>query len=281
MGNTSLKLGRQTLPKGLSPFAFSEGWQMFKNTFDAALVVNSDIPDTTLVYAYVTKANRSIGGYADRFAFTEIGAYAGVNAVDNVHMLTAQNKSIDGLTLTGSYYLAPSMTVLGDTNVLWGDAKFKISDYTVALQGGQIDPDNVSSTSAFGAKIGGNFGMFTAAIAYSSVGDGTVGISNLGTGVKSPLYTQMLLNNVGQYHAAPNSDFLKVSGTVKALGGKFILGYGDGTNDTTNVDYTEVDVMFKTKLTENITGFAAYGYTDISTAVDSSNFVRLWARYSF
>ena len=41
MGNTSLKLGRQTLPKSLAPFSYSEGWQMFKNTFDAALVVNS------------------------------------------------------------------------------------------------------------------------------------------------------------------------------------------------------------------------------------------------
>ena len=30
-GKTTLKLGRQELPKSLSPFAFSEGWNVFKN----------------------------------------------------------------------------------------------------------------------------------------------------------------------------------------------------------------------------------------------------------
>ncbi len=53
--NTSVKVGRQTLPKSLSPFAFSENWQQFQNTFEAALVVNSSIPNTTLVYAFVTR----------------------------------------------------------------------------------------------------------------------------------------------------------------------------------------------------------------------------------
>ena len=57
IGNTSIKVGRQELPKSLSPFAFSEGWNVFKNTFEAALVVNTDIPDTTLVGAYVNRAN--------------------------------------------------------------------------------------------------------------------------------------------------------------------------------------------------------------------------------
>ena len=52
-----LKLVVNTLPKSLSPFAFSEGWNVFKNTFEAALVVNTDLPDTTLVYAYVTRSN--------------------------------------------------------------------------------------------------------------------------------------------------------------------------------------------------------------------------------
>ncbi len=58
--NTSVKVGRQTLPKSLSPFAFSENWQQFENTFEAALVVNSSLPDTTLVYAFVTRGNGSV-----------------------------------------------------------------------------------------------------------------------------------------------------------------------------------------------------------------------------
>jgi len=292
LSKTSIKVGRQLLPKGLSPFAYSEGWQMFKNTMDAALVVNKSIPNTTLVYAYVDAANRSINGYADRGSFYDVGdrpAGSGpfVNnggAVDGAHMIAAQNKSIAGLTLTGSYYYASNFVDAGDTSIIWGDAKYNAGLFNIAVQGGQISPDLLDSTSAVGVKLGAKFaGIFTAAVAYTSVGDGAVGMSNLATGIKSPLYTQMLLNNVGQFHAKPGSDFLKVSGTIKALGGKFILGYGDGSNSLAGNDttYSEIDVMYKAKLSKNITGFAAYGYTDISSSADSSNFVRFWARYSF
>ena len=278
--NTSIKLGRQTLPKSLSPFAYSEGWQMFKNTFDAALVVNSSLPDTTLVYAFVKNANRSVGAYAEEDSFNKL------NGSDGAHMVTAQNKSIDGVTLTGTYYNLPDAA-----DILWGDVTAKFGGLTVAGQGGQIDPDVGDAGTAWGAKLGYNFGMFTAAAAYSSVSDDGVDFSNV-TGVKSPLYTQMVLNNVGQFHAASGSDFLKLSATAKALGGKFILGYGAGTNDSvaTKGDYTEVDVMYKTKLTENITMFAAYVYTDddfrtAATATggnpSENNFVRVWGRYNF
>ena len=44
IGNTTVKIGRQELPKSLSPLAFTEGWNVFKNTFDAILAINTDIP---------------------------------------------------------------------------------------------------------------------------------------------------------------------------------------------------------------------------------------------
>jgi len=288
-GATSIKVGRQLLPKGLSPFAFSEGWQVFKNSFDAALVVNSNIPDTTLVYAAVVNSNRSVGPYLNEDSFNKINENG-----DVVHMITAQNKSVNGLTLTGSYYYAPDFALDGnDLSVLWGDAKFNVASFNVAVQGGQIDPDGLGdTTSAFGAKLGAKFGMFTAMAAYSSVGDGLVGMTNFGTGIKSPLYTQMVLNNVGQYHAAPGSDFLKVGATAKVLGGTVKAFYGAGTNDSdiTKGDYTELDLMYVTKITENTKLFAAYVYTDDdlyseATATgarpSANNFVRVWARYSF
>jgi len=40
LGNTTLKAGRQELPKSLSPLAFSESWNVFKNTFDAVVGCN-------------------------------------------------------------------------------------------------------------------------------------------------------------------------------------------------------------------------------------------------
>ena len=273
----------------LSPFAYSEGWQVFKNTFDAALVVNSDVPDTTLLYAAVTNANSSEGPYLNSGSFNQIN-----NPGDIVHMLTAQNKSVEGLTLTGTAYYAPEMFTTEDALILWGDARFSISDYSIALQGGTImganDANLGEDTVAFGAKVGANFGMFGASVAFSSVDEGHVGITNLGTGATSPLYTQMLINNVGHVNAS-DSDYLKASANVAAFGGKFVVNYGmaiekrDGSGNalTSGAGESpyEVDVMY-TQTLGNTKLFAAYVLTDGDIdGQDSNNFVRVWARYSF
>lgn len=281
LNNTSIKVGRQELPKALSPFAFSEGWNVFKNTFDAALVVNSDIQDTTLVYAYVAGSNHAVNNLG---SFNDISTLAGtVVAEDGVHMLTAQNKSIDGVTLTGTWYHVPDMLVTDDVNVLWGDAKFGVAGLNVGLQGGTImgaDDIGGEDTNAFGAKIGGEFGGFNASLAYSSVNDGTVGIYNLGTGVKTPLYTQMIFN---QFFIASDADTVVGRVSTKALGGTVGLAYDytDGAILGTDATYKELDLTYKTKVGENTTVFAAYVYQDDETSADTNNMLRFWARYNF
>jgi hypothetical protein len=291
MGQTSLKVGRQQLPKALSPFAFTEGWQMFKNTFEAALVVNSSIPNTTLVYAAVTRANNSVG---DLNSFNYING--GEDGHGMVHMVTAQNKSINNVTLTGTYYYAPDMTIGvdggGDASIIWGDATYKGDAFTVAVQGGQVSPDGLAETTAMGAKIAGKIGIVGLSAAYSSVDDGAVNVANLaGSGVKTPLYTQSVLN---QNTIKRDSDAVKVAASVDALGGKVTAYYinadlGDTALASTfgaGVDgagtYNEAAVMYKAKVSENTTLFAAYvNQVDDRQVDDTQNFVRFWARYNF
>ena len=313
--NTSLKVGRQTLPKSLSPFAFSEGWGVFKNTFDAALLVNTSLSNTALVYAFVTRGNGTVtplpasalqpwaliqGGYEDLADFNKLND-------DGVHLLTIQNKSFDNLTLTGSWYYGANHTQwisdtaglgllgAGDTNVLWGDATYAADMFTVGVQGGQIDPDGLDKTAAWGAKISGNLGMFDLFAAYTSVDDGSVKMANFGTSVKTPLYTQSILD---QDTIALDSDAFKLAVGMKALGGKFGLawinadlgdrapaavmypatGNGAGT-------YDEVDFTYKTTVGENTTLFAAYVYQNddrVQAGVEEQqDFMRFWARYNF
>ena len=291
IGGTSIKLGRQLLPKSLSPFAFSEGWQIFKNSFDAALVVNSSLPNTTLVYAYVQNANRSVGPALEN--------WDRINPTDGVHMVTAQNKSIDNMTITGTWYYAPDMEINlgatgpegGDINVFWGDATYKADAFTVAVQGGQVSPNELASTGAFGAKVAGKLGMFGLSAAYSSVDDGAVPVHNLGTGVKTPLYTQAVLN---QNTIKIDSDTWKIAANVKGLGGKWTAYYlsadmGDkaygsvfGTKDAGAGTYDEAAIMYKAKVTENTTFFGAWVNQNDDRQVDENqNFVRFWARYNF
>jgi hypothetical protein len=197
-------------------------------------------------------------------------------------MFTVQNKSIDSLTLTGSYYLAPDFTALDDVSVLWGDAKYGMGDYAVALQGGTVLAGDAipggKDTTAFGAKIGGNFGMFDASVAYSSVDDGSVPIHNLGTGVKTPLYTQMIFN---QGRIKSDNDTVVLRAGVKALGGKFGVAYDITTdNSAASNDSTELDVTYVTKISDSTKLFAGYVLVTQDDAPDM-NLLRFWARYNF
>ncbi|KYJ86114.1 hypothetical protein [Sulfurovum riftiae] len=265
IANTSIKIGRQELPKSLSPFAFSEGWNIFKNTFEAALVVNTDLPDTTLVGAYVTRANGSRSWAGSIVAITSTHDMADWERIadDGVYMLTAQNKSIAGLTATGTYYYAPSAIKGGgvngadvDVDVLWGDLAYNTADFPVefGLQGGYLDASDivVDSTTAWGVKVGGHWGDFSALAAYTGVDtDGGLTVTNFGTGVKSPLYTQMVLNQIFIDGHQGDVDTWMIKGIYKGLGGKFIAAYGasdveDGL-DGNDHDFNEFDFIYATK----------------------------------
>ncbi len=282
--NTTVKVGRQELPKALSPFAFSESWAVFKNTFEGAVIVNTDLPDTTLVAAYVTRANVTTGPMDE---FREI------NPDNDVMMLTAQNKSIENLTLTGTVYYAPEMVGGEDVMVLWGDAAYTMGDYYAAVQGGTITGDGLpTETTGFGGKIGGTFGMFGAEVAYSSVDEGTVAIHNLGTGIKTPLYTQMILNQ-GWIKTDADTVVGRVSADTEY--GKFAIAYDFTTYNVfsgADNEYTELDVTYSTKVGENTELFAAYiMQTDDGAGSktfgaqtaddDTQSTVRVWARYNF
>ena len=185
------------------------------------------------------------------------------------------------------------------TTILWGDLTYSNPDtygLIAGVQGGNIDVGNdLATTTAWGAKIGGKFNMFALTAAYSSVDDGATGVFNVG-GVKTPLYTQMILN---QGAISWNADTFLVKGVVKALGGKFIAQYGGTTmNDKIlevgDVTYGEFDFIYKTKVwNDRIALLAAYVNQDFEYKVkvtddtkvvyepDANNVIRFWARYNF
>ena len=324
--SVTVKGGRMELPKSLSPFAWSEGWNVFKNTYEAALVIVSAVPDTTIVGAWVDGANQNGVGAWDgngnwfthglHSGASNLNAFNKVNGTDGIFMVTAQNKSVEGLALTGSVYYGanlvdnmtnkieemegqPKSVGTGDaTTILWGDASYNRADFpvTFGLQGGTIDVGNdLETTTAFGAKIGGKINMFSLTAAYSSVDEGYTGVFNVG-GVKTPLYTQMILN---QGPISSNADTALIKGVVSALGGKFIAQYGATTmNDKIlevgDVKYNEFDFIYKTKVwNDRIALLAAYVNQDFEYKVkvtddtqviyepDANNVIRFWARYNF
>lgn len=289
-GNTSMKLGRQHLPGSLSPLAFTEGWNVFKNSYEALLVVNTDIPDTTLVGAYVTKANNSVG---------DIGNFNKILGSDGALMLTASNKSFEDLTLTGTYYNIMDVAQVDENQeALWFDAKYNLSE-TMKLESqlGRIYGDYTDSiggkdSKAFGMRFSAKLGDFNTNIAYSSVNKGTLPVANIaGSGVKSPLYTQGVLN---QNTIKVDANTIKLTGSTKALGGKLIASYMTsdlGTSALPSVfgqgvggegTYSELELIYKRKVVENVNMFLAVIHQNDNRQVDEGqNFFRVWFKYDF
>ena len=268
IGNTSIKLGRQELPKSLSPLAFSEAKfnTLFANTYGAALVANTDIPDTVLVGAYVQNANR----------VDNLGTFNKVNDNDGIWMLTAQNKSIDNLTLTGSLYYGSDVEVNNDLIALWIDGAFDVAGLNAGIQIGSIDTDG--NTLAFGGKISGKTDIISYGLAITDVNDnGSMRVLNIGGGNDNALYTT-LENNVVFDSFDSTTYMAKIGADV--FGGNLGLtaAYSDLGNFWKPDSFTEVDLGYTTTI-------GAFDLTGMYIYSDQDNFdwntIKVKAVYNF
>jgi hypothetical protein len=305
LGNTTLKAGRQELPKSLSPLAFSESWNVFKNTFDAVVAINTDIPDTTVVGAYVSKSNNhgDLGSFDNMGANSPYGKQSG-SLNSGAYMLTVANKSSKVVQPTLTYYALKDINVNtgkaiigGDSgDAYWADVQVAADQLPVklGLQGGQIDPSNgLDTTTTYGAKVTGKANNVNLKLAYSTVDEGPVSVQNVGTGVKTPLYTQMIGN---QNFISSDADTVVLQAAMPLAAGKMIAQYGMTTdNSDAGNDYNELDLIYKFKAfgtdmlaayvmqkADNNTFACSTDTAGVKTCNDdTNNIIRVWTRYNF
>jgi len=180
--NTTVKIGRQDLD---TPLAFTETWGIAPNTFDAAVLLNSDIPDTTLVAAWVGKHNS-----ADDLTITK-GSSFNTFATDGAYAFGAINNSYKPLTAQLWYYELPSFAT-----AYWLQGDFAQDGFVAGAQYANISVDGLDDATGYALKFGydgiENLSMF---VAYSATDeDGGVSIANVATGAgggaQSKLYTE-------------------------------------------------------------------------------------------
>ncbi len=261
LSNTTFKIGRQFLD---TPLAFTEKWNLTRNSFDAIVALNQDIKNVTLVGAYVGRGNGTKITVTNGDKFASYGANAG--KAKGAYAVGALTKFIDGLPINLWYY-----NVVETADALWADADYtyKMADdmaFDLGAQYGQIMPkgslDGVDDTSGFGVKIGTKIGMFNVMAAYTSMDkDGVVALANTATmnlsngtgttgGKKTKLYTANIYTD-GTAVAVPGSDAWKVKASAKVAGiGKFIAQYNSCTNDNNNPmqNVDELDLIYATKI---------------------------------
>ncbi len=293
-GNTTVKVGRQKLD---TPLAFSETWNIAENTFDAAVILNQDIQDTTLVGAWVGRGNGAKGfsvvqaaaGGKDPFRTygSAIDDVLGTNRASGAYAAGVITKAISGLTFQAWYYdvvdLAQAFWVQGDLNVA------AVPGLTFGAQYANISPDddfNVDDSKGWALKLGYDFqNGLKASVAYSSTDDGgAVNISNTATGTsgaQSKLYTEAWWNF--GYVGAPDTDAYNVTLEYSASNlGDFGLYYTSTSNDTTDVDMNEV-ALTASKSYGPLDVSLAYIYTDADDQNngDSYNTVQAYLTYNF
>jgi len=286
-GKTTFKVGRQELD---TPLAYTETWSISKNTFDAAVVLNQDIPDTTLVGAWVGRGNGGAGAGG--------AIYAGVtaDAADGVDSFSTYNDS--GAYAAGVVTTAIPMTtaqawyygVVNVGNALWLQADVALEDslkgLTLGAQYATLDLDAANSDdgSVWAAKIG--YAMdngLSLSAAYSSEDKSTAGAGwNTATGTgASKLYTEAWWNY--GYVTASDTDAWNITAEYSMEDvADFGAYYTSSSNDTTNVDMNEL-TLTAGKSFGNLDASLAYIYTDADDQNngDSYNTVQVYLTYNF
>jgi len=219
---TTLKLGRMELD---TPLAFTETWSAEKNTFEAAVVVNQNIPDTTLVAAWVGNGNgtetfgQNLQSNVDGLGLA-VGPVVNKNGefatygTNGAYALGAVNSSIEGLTLQGWYY-----NVMRVAEAYWLQADANIAGILAGAQytGLKADGTGTKEDNVYALMLGYDLkDVAKFKVAYSDVNkDGSIGAAGFNTATStgaSKLYTEAWWN----YGYVVRSDTQTISVSAEA-----------------------------------------------------------------
>ncbi|MBN2249521.1 MAG: OprD family outer membrane porin [Campylobacterales bacterium] len=199
--NTTVKVGRQRLD---TPLAGADDARMLPNLFEAAVVTNSDIKDTTLIAAHITKesvgtfgnvypttspsllslAIQSGYGYGYKLGtngeFAEMGeiALGAGNDTAGVTALAAIYKGIDGVTLQAwDYYAHDILNALYlQADIGWNCMMNDAVKMNASLQ--YVNQTDIGDALAgkvdsnyWGAQLGATYGNLSGYVAYSQTAD--------------------------------------------------------------------------------------------------------------
>jgi hypothetical protein len=210
LSKSTVKVGRMELD---TPLAFTEKWSIEKNTFEAAVLINQDIPDTTLVGAYVGNGNgtETLGhdGTSPVNSTYHLAVGPVVNAngnfetygTDGAYAVGAINNSWKPLTAQAWYYdvskVAQAYWLQADLDA----GKLGVAGVTAGAQYSSVSVERLADDqNVYALMLGYSMkDMFAAKVAYSEVNDvahgpGYAGFNTATDTGASKLYTEAWWN---------------------------------------------------------------------------------------
>jgi hypothetical protein len=189
-GKTTLKAGRMELN---TPLLFTEKWNVAKNTFESLVAINTDLPDTTLIGAWVGKHNGhgSAAGEGGNLLAGSPGRTVNMEEFrtffsNGAYAAGAINKSIPETTLQAWYY-----NIVSVADAYWLQADTKVAGMvTLGAQYAALNPDGANDSSIYAVKAGVDVSGINLYAAYSKADDdGVLGFANTATADKTNIYT--------------------------------------------------------------------------------------------
>ncbi len=232
-GKTTAQVGRMYFA---TPLIYGSGSRMNKESFEGALITNSDIPDTKVTLGYVQKMQTRTDGNGDFGKFSRQFTWQG-DVEDGAYTLVVENSSIPNVNLVFAYLDADNLM-----EVAYSEASFKKDMFGLAAQYYYSDYETQDDdTDLFGLKANLNIDKTSFLVAYSTTGDEYV-YAGLGNGADYAWTGSPILSD--SYKA--NTDAYKI-GVSYAVTPRFNIGanyvYEDIDTDDKDADeysYTSI-----------------------------------------
>ena len=290
-GKTTAKLGRMELD---TPIAFSEKWSAEVNTFEAIVAINQDLPDTTVVGAFVGNGNGNEGfgtGAGDNtvqnlaLSFAPVvngGGKFRTFGTDGAYALGVINNSFKPLTVQAWYYNVSKLVTS-----YWLQADLNMEGILAGVQYNAMEAvgSGTKEDTVYAAMLGYELkDVVTVKAAYSATSDdGSIGAAGFNAATSTgntKLYTKTFWNyGFGTGVTANDTDAMKLS-VSSPVNGLFDVCASYTAVSHTNNDFNEIALVAK-KSFGPLDVKAALINVDDEAADDNYNMVQAYLTLNF
>lgn len=273
-GNTTIKLGRQEID---TPFLDTDDIGMVPNTYEALLIVNEDIANTTVTFSHVEKM-------AGVDAEVDPAKFENVRDNDHVQLLGIEYAFSDHLALSGWYYHLNNSEI---NNLIYSDLTYSDTFHTIEYElGVQYAHRNLKDSVGEDGDIYG--AMFALSMEQTGIDLGVAynrannnyATNGFGGG---PFYTSS--EHLTLREANADGDALLLSAGFDAAivgidGLKLGIGYLTLT-DTNDIESTELDLVASYAFNDNFSLDVIYSDVDDQINGDTFENTRVFVNYTF
>lgn len=279
LNNTTLKAGRQFVK---TPLLAGSGSRLIKESFEAYLLANTDIPDTTIVAGVVTKyQQRTDFTTTAPFTQTNTGANGGPGefekiGTDGIRTIYVKNTSIPNLTAQFQYADAVDIA-----DLVYLDAKYDFGPAYVAAQYYDTDYDASTSqdSSMYGLKIGAKVADIDLFAGYTSTNDDGDVVRGLGQGAYAQYTATTKTAGANAFKAGTDSWQIGAGYTFDKL--KTKLRYSEFDQPTANADLDEITLNLQYTISKNLKAQLDYSILDYENDINDATDLRTRLIYSF